>query len=210
MLCGGLANTCVVGLRMIETFFGRGPLGLGILIDQLGTYMVLSTLGVVIAAPYSHGTVAPAALLRRIAGFPPLLAMLTALAPRPLAFPPLVDTVLTRPGDILAPSALLSVGHQLRLDALAGRLRPLALGLGFKLVLDPTVLLLAGALVNPHAVSVRIAIFESAMAPMIGAAIVAIDHELDPPPVGLMVGVGIPLSFLTLPVWWAVLPWCHG
>jgi predicted permease len=43
------------------------------------------------------------------------------------------------------------------------------------------------------------------MAPQIGAAIVAVDHELDPPLVTLMVGIGIPLSFLTLPLWWQFL-----
>jgi hypothetical protein len=43
------------------------------------------------------------------------------------------------------------------------------------------------------------------MAPMIGAAIVAADHKLDPPLTALMVGIGIPLSFLTVPVWWWVL-----
>jgi hypothetical protein len=37
------------------------------------------------------------------------------------------------------------------------------------------------------------------MAPMIGASIVAMDHDLDPPLVTLMLGVGIPLSFLALP-----------
>jgi len=46
-----------------------------------------------------------------------------------------------------------------------------------------------------------VTVFEAAMGPMIGAAIVGIDHELDPPLLTLMVGVGIPLSFLTLPVW---------
>jgi predicted permease len=43
------------------------------------------------------------------------------------------------------------------------------------------------------------------MAPQIGAAIVAVDHDLDPPLVTLMVGLGIPLSFLTLPLWWHIL-----
>jgi predicted permease len=51
----------------------------------------------------------------------------------------------------------------------------------------------------------RITIFEAAMAPQIGAAIVAMEHKLDPPLVTLMVGIGIPLSFLTLPLWWYVL-----
>jgi hypothetical protein len=45
-----------------------------------------------------------------------------------------------------------------------------------------------------------ITIFEAAMAPQIGAAIVAVDHDLDPALVTLMVGTGMPLSFLTLPL----------
>jgi malate permease and related proteins len=40
---------------------------------------------------------------------------------------------------------------------------------------------------------------------MIGASIVAMDHELDPPLVTMMVGIGIPLSFLTVPAWWRLL-----
>ena len=44
-----------------------------------------------------------------------------------------------------------------------------------------------------------ITIFEAAMARQIGAAIVAVDHDLDPALVTLMVEIGIPLSFLTLP-----------
>ena len=51
----------------------------------------------------------------------------------------------------------------------------------------------------------RVTVFEAAMAPMIGASIVAMDHDLDPPLLTLMVGVGIPLSFLTLPAWWRLL-----
>jgi malate permease and related proteins len=43
MLCGGLANTSFVGLPMIEAFFGASSMATGILIDQLGTYLVLSS-----------------------------------------------------------------------------------------------------------------------------------------------------------------------
>jgi predicted permease len=39
------------------------------------------------------------------------------------------------------------------------------------------------------------------MAPMISAAIVAMDNDLDPPLATLLVGLGVPLSFLTLPIW---------
>jgi malate permease and related proteins len=43
------------------------------------------------------------------------------------------------------------------------------------------------------------------MAPMITAGIIAVDHDLNPALVTLMIGIGIPLSFLTLPVWCWVL-----
>jgi len=36
---------------------------------------------------------------------------------------------------------------------------------------------------------------------MTGASIAAREHELDPPLLTLMVGIGIPLAFLTLPLW---------
>jgi malate permease and related proteins len=51
----------------------------------------------------------------------------------------------------------------------------------------------------------QVTIFEVAMAPQIGGAIVAMEHKLDPPLITLMVGIGIPLSFITLPLWWYVL-----
>ena len=53
MLTGGLANTSFIGLPMIDTFYGPQFLGLGILIDQLGSYFVLSTLGILVASLYS-------------------------------------------------------------------------------------------------------------------------------------------------------------
>jgi hypothetical protein len=73
-------------------------------------------------------------------------------------------------------------------------------------VVAPALILLLFAGVLRHDWQVlSVTVFEAAMGPMIGASIVAMDHELDPPLVTLMVGLGIPLSFITLPVWWQVL-----
>ena len=41
---------------MIEAFHGKSGIATGILIDTLGTYLVLSTLGMTIACIYSRGT----------------------------------------------------------------------------------------------------------------------------------------------------------
>jgi predicted permease len=106
----------------------------------------------------------------------------------------------------LTPLALVSVGYQLRLADIKGRISALTLGLLFKLVLGPllvTILLIK--IVGSSGQMAQVTIFEAAMAPQIGASIVAMEHKLDPPLVTLMVGIGIPLSFLTLPLWWYVL-----
>jgi predicted permease len=78
MLVGGLANTSFVGLPMNEAFFGASSMATGFLIDQLGTYLVLSTLGITVAAIYSAGTESKAAIFKRIIAFPPLLAWLSS------------------------------------------------------------------------------------------------------------------------------------
>jgi malate permease and related proteins len=207
MLTGGLANTSFVGLPMIDTFYGPQFLGLGILIDQLGSYFVLSTLGILVASLYAPGrSVSARAVLRKIILFVPFQAFVLALLLMPFDYPAWLDELLKRLGATLVPLALVSVGYQLQLSQVRGKALALAVGLVFKLIVAPALILLlfAGLMRNDWQV-LSVTVFEAAMGPMIGASIVAMDHELDPPLVTLMVGVGIPLSFLTLPLWWHVL-----
>src|SRR5262249_46680225 len=207
-LTGGLANTSFIGLPMIETFYGRDYLGLGILIDQLGSYFVLSTLGILVASLYSSSgrTINAKSVVRRIALFVPFQAFVLALLLIPFEYPIWIDELLKRLGATLVPIALVSVGYQLQLSYVRGTSLALAAGLAVKLVIRlPLILLLLVAPSHNEGQVFNVTVFEAAMGPMIGASIVAMDHELDPPLVTLMVGVGIPLSFLTLPGWWYLL-----
>ncbi len=114
--------------------------------------------------------------------------------------------VLARLGGTLAPLALVSVGLQLRLGVLRGRLAPVACGLGIKLLLAPLVLgLIYLKLLGASGPVAHVTLFEAAMGPQIGGAIVATQYGLDPPLVTLMVGIGSIAAFLTLPMWWYAL-----
>jgi len=114
--------------------------------------------------------------------------------------------VLERIGGTLPPLALLSVGFQLRIGHIRDRIRPLAAGLLYKLILGPALVAAVFILIlGARGTGIQVTIFEAAMAPMITGSIVAAEHDLDPPLSTLMVGVGIPLSFLTLPLWWWIL-----
>lgn len=204
MLTGGLANTAFIGLPMIEAFYGAEHLGLGILIDQVGSYFALSTIGILVASLYSSGGGFDGkAVFRKIALFTPFQAFVLALLLQPVPYPDWLDELLRSLGATVIPLALVSVGYQLSLSQVHGRTRALATGLAFKLVLGPALILLPLYFAfSGESTVLRVTIFEAAMPPMIGASIVAMDHELDPPLVTLMVGIGIPLSFLTLPAWW--------
>jgi predicted permease len=79
-------------------------------------------------------------------------------------------------------------------------MQALTVGLLFKLVIGPAlILLLFAGVLSVQGQVLSVTVFEAAMGPMIGASIIAMEHELDPPLVTLMVGIGIPLSFLTAP-----------
>jgi predicted permease len=127
MLSGGLANTSFIGLPMIEAFFGKSDMGTGILIDQLGSYMVLNTLGITIAALYSAGSTSGSAILKRIIVFPPLLALIVAFMLMPFYLPAWLSDILKRLSDTLVPlasfrSAYNCVSSKLRMSDWRSRL----------------------------------------------------------------------------------------
>lgn len=206
ILTGAMGNTSFVGLPMIEAFYGKEGLPIGILADQMGTFLVLSTLGIVTAARLSGTDVSGGTIVKRIVFFPPFQSLVAGILLIPLEFPVWAEEVLSRLGATLPPLALVSVGFALRLSHIRGQEASLAIGLFYKLILGPAALFLLfiGAF-GAEGLTARVTIFEAAMPPMIVGGIVAMEYGLNPKLAALMVGVGIPLSFATLPVWWWIL-----
>ncbi|MBO8091956.1 MAG: AEC family transporter [Prosthecochloris sp.] len=207
LLTGGLGNTSFVGLPMIEAFFGSGALVHGIIVDQIGSFMVLSTLGLIVAGMYSGGRPTAKEIILRIVTFPPFIALVVAIILIPFEYPTWLTALLTRLGDTLAPLALFSVGFQLHAGHLAGNGRNLLLGLGFKLLMAPAALLFLYLFVFdlPRDLPLKVTLFEAAMPPMVTAGIIAAEHDIEPALASLMVALGILLSFVTLPLWSLVL-----
>jgi predicted permease len=206
ILVGGLGNTSFFGLPMVEAFYGHAGLSTAIVADQLGSFFALSILGITVAGIYSSGRPTVVEIVKRIALFPPFIALAIALLLIPVPYADWLSVLLKRLGDTLAPMALLSVGMQLRLGHIAEHKRNLALGLGFKLLVAPlAIYLLYVQLLGAHGQTIQVTLFEAAMPPMITAAIVANEHDLDPPLANLMVAVGLLLSFFTLSAWWYAL-----
>ncbi len=142
LLVGGWGNTSFVGLPMIAAFAGSQWLGLGLFIDLFGSYLALSTVGLAIASIASSGTFDWRATAKRVATFPPFIAILIALATNQLARPEWLTQVVDALAATLTPLALAAVGFALRFDCFKGRLAPLGLGLSYRLLLAPAAIVL--------------------------------------------------------------------
>lgn len=204
VLVAGWGNTSFVGLPMIAAFAGSQWLGLGLVIDLFGSYLCLSTLGLAVAIVASSGRLDWRLVGKRIASFPPFIAILVALATNHLARPEWLMTIVVSLADTLTPLALAAVGYALRPDRISGRLAPLLVGLGWRLAAAPLALVLMYIVLDAAKDPVaKVAMLEMAMPPMLGASIIAMDHGLEPDLVALVIGIGVPLSMLTAWGWWS-------
>ncbi|MBY0415552.1 MAG: AEC family transporter [Bdellovibrionales bacterium] len=210
ILTVGLGNTSFVGFPLLEALIGKEALPIGILVDQPGSFLCLSTVGILVAAIYSGAKVTPSFIAKRVLTFPPFIALLSSVLwvifwgnshPESLNT---ITPIFEKIGATLVPLALFSVGQQLQFDLNVFKKRwiPLSLGLGFKLIAFPLffsffyMTVLGGRDLATHVV-----VLESAMATMITAAVVANEFNLDSELSNLMVGVSIPISLITVPLW---------
>lgn len=208
ILTAGLGNTSFVGFPVIEALYGKEGLQTAIIVDQPGTFVVMATLGIIVAAAYSRGTTGGTDMLRKIALFPPFVAFFIGMVMNltEFDFPLEIQSVLSRLGSTVTPVALVAVGMQLKIERKSKHWRFLSLGLFFKLFIMPTFFfLLYKILLHGEGLQIDVSVMEAAMAPMITASILASSYGLKPRLAGMMVGVGIPLSFLTLAFWYWLL-----
>ena len=207
ILTAGLGNTAFVGFPVVEAAYGARALKYAVLLDQTGTFLICSSFGIAVATMFSQGRVPKRELLKRVVVFPPFIAFAVALFLTSFGWAPsgMTKTILERLAGMLAPLALISVGLQLKVREVKQEWRLLTWGLGFKLLLAPVMIYTLYSFFDlPHEIF-QIAVFEAAMGPMITASILAASYGLHPRLAGLMVGVGVPLSFLTLIFWYLIL-----
>ena len=206
ILTAGLGNTSFVGFPLLEALIGPEAIPVGILVDQPGSFLVLSTLGITVASVLSGSKINFWIMMKRVCTFPPFIALVISIfwALSSLAGFEMLAPSLSKVAATLVPLALFAVGFQLKFDPMILRKRALALSLGlsFKLILIPSLFfLIYKNLLHLHDLTAHVIVLESAMASMITSAVVASEFNLDTELANLMVGIGIPLSLLSVPAW---------
>jgi len=199
LLCVALGNTAFLGYPMVEATLGHDALAYAVVYDQLGSFILLSSFGLIVVALYG-GATRPSVLMviRKILTFPSFAALLIGLMPwqRPALIEGLIETL----AGMLVPMAMFAVGFQLKLVPSRAYAAPLAAGLGLKLLILPAVAYAIATVAGADAMIRAVNTLQSAMPAMITAGALATDAKLAPELAAALVGYGILIAVLWLPL----------
>lgn len=201
LLVTPLGNTTFLGVPMVDALVGDDGVGSAIAYDQLGNFLGLAVYGAVIAAHWGSGEGGWRPVAGRLLRFPPFLAAVASFAIRPHGLPDgLVDT-LGDVGSLVAPLAMLAVGLRFRLAAIADARTAAAWCLATKMVVMPAAVasaaVIAGGLDDPAWAA---STMQAGMPPMVTAGVVAAGADLDGDLATTVVGVGLLISLVTIPL----------
>ena len=193
-------NTSFLGIPFTRAFFGEAGVPVAIVYDQLGSFLILSTAGIITLSLYSDEQATLRRIVTRIITFPAFIALVLSLLSDPTWPPTGLMQILHLLAATLTPAALLAIGLHLKLRLESGHKTPFAFGLLIKLVLAPLVLFILFRLLGLHTLTAQVSIFEAAMGPMISSAMLAMMAGLEQRFVASLLGYGIVMSFGTLPI----------
>jgi len=202
MLTSGTGSTAGFALPFIERYCGADCMAMAIVLAVLGSALAFSVLGVAAGCVMSQGRVCLRTIARRVLTLPPLVALLVgALLPSGV----LPEVVLTASADLartLTPVAVVGIGMHLKGFPPRAQLTPLAVGLVFRLIAAPA-LILAGLMLigQADAAATKLLVLLAAMPPLVSAVALAREFGMEHDLSARMAALGAALALMTVPVW---------
>lgn len=221
ILVVGLGNTSFVGLPVLESYLGVESIPFGLLLDQLGSFLVLSVFAIPLMVWFkaNYGGIehepsvvskSPSfhSLALQVFRFPPFLSLIIVVALAFLKLDVSKFDALRVLSQTLTPLALISVGIQIQpsqKSVLKGKGILLGFALLMKNLLAPLIsLLLIKCLGLSTSVETQTLVLESSMGSMITAGIVSEEFGFDPQLTQQVVSYTILLSLGLSSVWYTL------
>ncbi|MEF3192209.1 MAG: AEC family transporter [Campylobacterales bacterium] len=203
MLVSALGNTSFLGFPMIEAFYGEEGLTGAILYDQFGSFLALMILGTIILSWGGGERASMTTILKRIALFPPFIAMIVALLLHGVRFPAPVERLVEMLAATLLPLVVVAVGMRLSFGALRLDVKPIAWALMVKMVVVPAIVWMV-LKIGGGAPWSGVIVAESAMPAMVMVAVLAMRAGMAAELALGAVGIGMLASFIVIPLWIAL------
>jgi len=203
MVVSIFGNTSFVGFSYVESLFSSKELVYPLVYDQIGSFVALLTIGMVLIA-WGAGREEKTTIKQKFKMImtPPLMAIIAAVLLHGVVFPEYIEGILIKLEYTLIPLVTMIVGMKLEIKAFKNFFKESMLALLIKMILVPLIML---ALLYPFfdfdAIWMRVTFIEIAMPPMTMATVLAIRGGLNKDLAINTLSLGILASFVIVPLW---------
>jgi predicted permease len=199
LLVSSFGNTAFLGYPYAFSYFGQEGLQIAIIYDNLGSFLMVSFLGVMVASGKPD--------LKEVLLFPPFLGLVLGFVLRGIPLHPSLEKALNFVADSTLPVILFALGLSLSLSGIRDNLKFSLLAILIKVSVSVFAVSLVGRFMELSPVAFKVSLLESAMPPMMFSAVLALRYNLNPNLAFASVGLGMVLSFLYVPL---VVKYCGG
>ncbi len=192
LLISSFGNTAFMGYPFSYALFGEKGLTYAIIFDQLGSFILVITVGLFITiGKFSF---------RSLITFPPFIALCLSFLLRDFSFPGYIEHFLEVSSASLIPVILFALGLRFELTKDLSSLKPLTAALAIKMLIVPLCILSILKIFSLEGLPYKVVLLESSMPPMVFAGVLALKYNLDFRLAFSAITFGIPLSFFVVPL----------
>jgi len=203
MVVSIFGNTSFVGFSYVESLFSAKELVYPLVYDQIGSFVALLTIGMVLIT-WGSGRVEKRTIKQKFKMImtPPLMAIIAAVWLHGVSFPDFFEGILVKLEYTLIPLVTMIVGMKLEIKAFKNFFKESMIALGIKMILVPLVMLfILSPFFDFSATWMRVTFLEIAMPPMTMGTVLAIRGGLNKDLAINTLGLGILASFVVIPLW---------
>ena len=187
LLVSSFGNTAFLGYPYAYTYFGQEGLQIAIIYDNIGSFLLVSSLGIMIASGKPN--------LKEVLLFPPFLGLVLGLI-KIFEIPPTLAEALDFVALSTLPVVLFALGLSVDLMGIKKNLKLSFLAVFVKVFVSFFVSLAVVKLFKLPEVAAKVSVLESAMPPMMFSAVLALRYNLNPNFAFSAVSFGMMLSFV--------------
>ena len=199
LLVSSFGNTAFLGYSYAFSYFGQEGLQIAIIYDNLGSFLMVSFLGVMVASGKPD--------LKKVLLFPPFVGLVLGFVFKGIPLHPSLEEAINFVDLSTLPVILFALGLSINLSSIRDHLKLSLLALLIKVSVSVFAVSLIGRFMELSPVAFKVSLLESAMPPMVFSAVLALRYNLNPNLAFASVGLGMVLSFLYVPV---VVKYCGG
>jgi predicted permease len=199
LLVSSFGNTAFLGYPYASSYFGQEGLQIAIIYDNLGSFLMVSFLGVIVASGKPD--------LKEVLLFPPFLGLVFGFVLRGIPLHPSLEEALDFVAHSTLPVILFALGLSINLSGIRDHLKLSLLAILIKVSVSVLAVYLVGRFMELSPVAFKVSLLESAMPPMMFSAVLALRYNLNPNLAFASVGLGMILSFFYVPL---VVKYCGG